>query len=160
MSWSDCGLQGIRAEFVMIARETEASMSEACRQFGVSRKTGYKWLRRYEASGLPGLADLSRRPRSSPLQMRGDTVVALVELHEKHKNWGPKKLRARLARGDCSPDMLPSLTTVARLAHRLGWSESRGRGRAQVQDGLVGEAAHSLQQGRVTCAWAGNGTLH
>lgn len=129
MSWSICGLQHARAEFVMIAREPDVSMSETCRQFGISRKTGYKWLRRYEVGGLSGLVELSRRPLSSPLQLNGNVVVALVKLHEAHKKWGPKKLRARLTKVGCNSDKVPSLATVARLARRLGWSEARGRGR-------------------------------
>jgi len=84
MSWSVRGLKDTRVEFVMVAGEADAAMSAACRQFGISRKTGYKWLRRYNTSGLEGLVDLSRRPRSSPLQLSGDAVVALVKLHEGH----------------------------------------------------------------------------
>ena len=130
MSWSICGLQDCRVEFVIIAREADASMSSACRQFHISRKTGYKWLRRYEASGLDGLLERSRRPRSSPLQLSGDVVVVLVKLHEDHEDWGPKKLLARLIRdGSCPDSKAPSLATVARLARRLDWSEAKGRGR-------------------------------
>jgi transposase InsO family protein len=133
MSWSVRELQDARMEFVMIAREDDASMSGACRHFGISRKTGYKWLYRYETSGLAGLVDQSRRPRSSPLQLSGDGVVALVELHGDHEDWGPKKLRARLKRDRLCPDnRVPSLATVARLARRLGWSEAKGRGRPRL----------------------------
>jgi transposase InsO family protein len=137
MSWSVPGLQGVRAEFVMIAREVEASMRAACRQYGISRKTGYKWLGRYERQWLDGLTDRSRRPRSSPLQLSGEVVVALVGLHVDHEAWGPKKLLARLRRVGVGPDRLPSLATAARLSRRLGWTESRGRGRpaATVADG-------------------------
>ena len=133
MSWSVRGLKDARVEFVMIAREADVSMSAACRQFGVSRKTGYKWLGRYEESGLDGLVDQSRRPRTSPLQLSGESVVALLDLHEKQKDWGPKKLRARLIRdGLCPEDSIPSLATVARLCRRLGWSETKGRGRPRT----------------------------
>ncbi len=134
MSWSVCGLQHARLEFVMIAREADANMSAACRHFGISRKTGYKWLRRYETSGLDGLVEQSRRPRFSPLQLSGDVVVALVKLHEAHDDWGPKKLRARLIRdGSCPDNIVPSLATVARLARRMGWTEAKGRGRPRLQ---------------------------
>ena len=137
MSWSIRGLQDTRVEFVTIAREVDASISAACRQFGISRKTGYKWLHRYETSGLDGLINRSRRPRSSPLQLSGDVVVTLVELHEGHEDWGPKKLRARLGRNGSWPDnKIPSLATVARLARRLGWTETKGRGRPRPQRAL------------------------
>lgn len=130
MSWSVRGLQDCRVEFVTIAREADANVSAACRCFGISRKTGYKWLQRYQAQGLHGLVNQSRRPRSSPLQLSGDVVVALLELHKDHKDWGPKKLLARLERnGSCRESKVPSLATVARLAQRLGWTQTKGRGR-------------------------------
>ena len=52
MSWTVCGLQRVRADFVMIARETDSVMAATCRQFNISRKTGYKWLGRYKKDGL------------------------------------------------------------------------------------------------------------
>ena len=130
MSWMVRGLQHARVEFVMIAREADVNISEACRRFGISRRTGYKWLDRYETSGLDGLVERSRRPKSSPLQLSGDVVVELVKLHDAYEDWGPKKLRARLRRnGACPDDKVPSLATVARLARRMGWTEAKGRGR-------------------------------
>ena len=90
MSWIVRGLQNARVEFVLIAREADSNMSETCRRFGISRKTGYKWLDRYETSGLDGLVERSRRPRSNPLQLSGDLVVELVRLHEGHEDWGQR----------------------------------------------------------------------
>jgi transposase InsO family protein len=133
MSWMVRGLQHARVEFVLIAREADSNISETCRRFGVSRKTGYKWLDRYKTSGLDGLVERSRRPKFSPLQLSGDAVVELVKLHEGHEDWGPKKLRARLKRnGSCPDGKVPSLATVARLARRMGWTEAKGRGRPPV----------------------------
>jgi len=137
MSWMVRGLQHARAEFVMIARETDVNKSEACRRFGISRKTGYKWLDRYKISGLDGLVERSRRPKSNPLQLSGDVVVELVKLHDGHEAWGPKKLRARLKRdGSCPDNSIPSLATVARLARRMGWTEAKGRGRPPLPRAL------------------------
>jgi putative transposase len=129
MSWSMCGLQRVRADFVMLAREDDVCMSAVCRQFGISRKTGYKWLRRYKDKGLDGLIDLSRRPLSSPLELSGDAVALLLELHTRYPGWGPKKLRARLIRDGRCQRKAPSVVTTARLARRLGWTKAKGRGR-------------------------------
>ena len=129
MSWSVSNVEHVRMEFVMIAREPDASMSEACRQFEISRKTGYKWLQRYQSDGLAGLSDRSRRPRSSPLKISGDVVVELVNLRTKHRHWGPKKLRARLVRKGVSLGHLPSLATIGRILRRSGLSETKRRGR-------------------------------
>jgi transposase-like protein len=65
-------------DFVMIARDPESSVSEACRQFCISRKTGYRWLNRYETGGPAGLTDRSRQPDSNPLRVSGDVVLELI----------------------------------------------------------------------------------
>jgi putative transposase len=140
MSWMVRGLQHARVEFVMIAREADVNVSEACRRFGISRKTGYKWLDRYETSGLDGLVERSRRPKSSPLQLSGDVVVDLVKLHENHQDWGPKKLRARLRRDvSCPDDSIPSLATVARLGGGGDGKEKKCRVRPLVPRALPTE---------------------
>jgi transposase-like protein len=56
----------LRKEFVMLARQPDANISELCRRFEISRKTAYKYLSRYAAKGTAGLADQSRRPQQSP----------------------------------------------------------------------------------------------
>jgi hypothetical protein len=81
VSWSVRGLKDAQVEFVLVAVEVDTNMSAACREFGISRKTGYQGLRRYKASGLEGLEDLSRRPRSSPLQLSGDAVVEVFRCY-------------------------------------------------------------------------------
>ena len=66
MPWKECSAVSCREEFVRLAQVEWAKMSELCRRFGVSRKTGYKWLGRYASTGASGLLDRSRRPRGSP----------------------------------------------------------------------------------------------
>jgi len=129
MSWRASGAQQLRAEFVLVASEPDVSTSAACRQFGVSRKTGYKWLRRYKDVGLCGLADRSRRPRSSPLSVSGALVLELVRLRREHPHWGPKKLRRLLLRTGFRPEEVPGVATVGRVLRRVGLSEAKGRGR-------------------------------
>ena len=129
MSWKATGVEHLRAEFVLLASEADVSKSAACREFGISRKTGYKWLRRYAELGLAGLGDRSRRPRSSPLQVAGSVVVELVRLRRAHPHWGPKKLRALLLRHGYRREELPSTATLGRILRRVGLSETKGRGR-------------------------------
>ena len=129
MSWKVSNAEHLRMEFVLIAREPGVTKSEACRQFAISRKTGYKWLRRYETDGLAGLADRSCRPGSSPLRVSGDVVVALVRLRQAHPPWGPKKLRVLLAREGFGQTEMPSVATIGRILLRAGLSERKGRGR-------------------------------
>jgi len=129
MSWREVGLDHLRTEFVMVAREPEVSKSAVCREFGISRKTGYKWLQRYAEQGLAGLVDRSRRPRRSPLEVSGAVVLELVRLRGEHPHWGPKKLRALLVRTGYRVGELPALATVGRILRRAGLSETKGRGR-------------------------------
>lgn len=68
------------------------TMTELCERYDVSRKTGYKWIARFEGEGLPGLTDRSRRPASSPNATDGGLVNAIVLLRRRHPHWGAKKL--------------------------------------------------------------------
>ncbi|RMD65538.1 helix-turn-helix domain-containing protein [Candidatus Parcubacteria bacterium] len=66
MPWKETCAMDERAEFVLAAREENRNLSALCRNFGISRKTGYKWLKRYEAGGLAGLRDLSPKAPPNP----------------------------------------------------------------------------------------------
>jgi transposase InsO family protein len=68
------------------------SFAELCDHYGISRKTGYKWVDRYLKLGPAGLEDQSRRPRSSPTQTAEPIVAALLETRQRHPPWGAKKI--------------------------------------------------------------------
>ena len=68
MPWKEVSLMSQREEFVAIAGKEGSNVSELCRRYGISRKTGYKWLNRYEREGREGLGDRSRKPDHSPLR--------------------------------------------------------------------------------------------
>ena len=87
----------LRDEFVLKAKAPGANISELCRDYGVSRKTGYKWLDRFDAGGLEALADMTRRPARS-IETSGEVVLRIQELRRAHPRWGPKKLRVLLQR--------------------------------------------------------------
>ncbi len=72
MAWKDVTTMSQRLEFVVLASAEGVNVSELCRRFGVSRKTGYKWLSRYAAEGSAGLVDQSRRPLESAALSRAD----------------------------------------------------------------------------------------
>jgi transposase len=85
-----------RAKFVTLHEQGLFSMSELCQRFGISRRTGYKWLDRFQQSGLDGLKDQSRKPHSSPRQTCLEVQEALRQVRRDHPTWGPKKLLAYL----------------------------------------------------------------
>lgn len=120
----------MREEFVLRAMEPGANVSAVCRELGVSRKTGYKWLERYRTQGRAGLADMSRRPHRSMHATDGEVVLRVLELRREHPRWGPKKLVAILER---DPKMkkrkVPSVRTVARILDRAGMPAARRKRR-------------------------------
>ena len=116
----------IREEFVLKVLEPDSCMKDLCSEYGISRKTGYKWLKRFQEQGIEGLRDMSRRPRSSPLRASGESVLQVLELRGRHPRWGPKKLHRILQRmnGDGSTPV-PSIRTIARILDRAGKIRSR-----------------------------------
>jgi putative transposase len=103
-------------------------MTEACRLFGVSRKTGYKWLERYKTYGPSGLEDESRAPKTIPWALEEDMVDLLVEVRRRHPTWGPRKVLDRLRLRH--PDLeLPAASTVGDLFRRRGLVERHRRRR-------------------------------
>jgi putative transposase len=94
-----------------------------CRRFGVSRKTGYKWRKRFKRQGLEGLKDQSRRPRRLSKVTAPELVCEIVATRMKHPSWGPKKLYAVL-RKSYPKRALPSRATIARVIDRVGLVEA------------------------------------
>src|SRR5512133_2036794 len=78
------------------AGQGRVDVAELCRMHGVSRPTGYRWIRRYMQSGfdLRAMADRSSRPHSSPTAVDDDVQDYVVTLRKQHPRWGPRKLRA------------------------------------------------------------------
>ena len=66
MPWRTSSAMSQRHEFVMLASQEQANIRQLCGRFGIGPATAYKWLHRFEAHGLPGLEELSRRPQHSP----------------------------------------------------------------------------------------------
>src|SRR5438045_4926310 len=97
MPWAQTDAMSERLRFVVALRERKSSFSSLCAAFGVAPKTGYKWLHQFEAEGLAGLQDRSRRPKSNGRAISAAVSERLVELRHAHPTWGPKKLVAWLA---------------------------------------------------------------
>lgn len=116
MPWGVVNLMSLREEFVRLCEGKEVSLSELCRRFGISRKTGYKWVSRYRARGSDGLADLSRRPKCHPRQMESWKEEAIVELRKRHPTWGARKIRWLLK--NHGAESVPACSTITAVFHR------------------------------------------
>jgi transposase InsO family protein len=101
-------------------------MVELCREFGISRKTGYKWLARFKEKGVVGLLDRSRRPRGNRLAISADMVTQIVAKKQKHPRWGAKKIWILLVREHRFDDV-PSLSTINRVLYQSGLVKTRRR---------------------------------
>ncbi len=88
-----------RGALVKLALASGANRSELCRDFGISRKTGYKWLERYRAAGGESLGDRSRRPHTSPSRTDDATVEEVLRIRAASNNaWGGRKIALTLAK--------------------------------------------------------------
>src|SRR3989337_2881704 len=108
--WQECNRMDERLKFVARLLDGE-KMAVLCREFGISRKTGYKLINRYNDSGLEGLTDRSRRPYRHANQLPFQIEKLIVRAKKDKPNWGAPKIRKRLAR--LYPDVhCPAISTL------------------------------------------------
>lgn len=128
MAWKMVLPMEERFKFVLAVEHRDICIAELCRQFGISRKTGYKWITRYRAGGLEGLRERSRRPLSCPHKTEQLWVDRIIQQKLKHPRWGPKKIRILLQeKGWSGP--VPAASTIGNILDRAGLVKPRKRGR-------------------------------
>jgi transposase InsO family protein len=118
MPWKVLTPMSEKKEFIALVSSCQSNISELCRRFGISRKTAYKWINRYEADGESGLGEKSRKPCSSPNQTSLETQEAIIEIRKNLPTWGGRKIRHLLARFDFDP--VPAKSTVNSILKRNG----------------------------------------
>jgi transposase InsO family protein len=118
MPWKERSVMSIRRELVLKALAKEATVAELCRRYEVSRKTAYKWIRRFQERGVDGLVDEPRRPEHSPKELSAQATLDIVRLRQQHPTWGPRKLQRLLARAAVDVEAVPSERTIARVLER------------------------------------------
>ena len=119
MPWRECSVTQERLRFVARLLEGEG-MSEVCRSFGISRKTGYKIFNRYKDQGLDALADRSRRPVRYANQLPDQVERLIVDLKRDKPHWGARKIRELLVRKLAGDVRLPAKSTVHAVLDRHG----------------------------------------
>jgi putative transposase len=119
MPWKDTTPMHQRTLFIADHLRGIRSVTELCAEYGISRKTAYKWIDRYIRRGALGLEDRSRRPRRTPSATPTPIVDALIALRHRHPTWGPKKLLAYLRRRHPTWS-LPGRSVTAALLKRHG----------------------------------------
>jgi len=126
MPWQEQSPMDLRMRFVTEWQSGCWTMTELCADYQISRKTGYKWIARYEASGPRGLHDQSRRPHDSPRATDPEVVAALVALRKRRPRWGARKL-LRVARRRDGRVAWPSRSTLCALLKARGLVAPRRR---------------------------------
>lgn len=120
-----------RVRFIAALRTGALTMAEACRLFGISRKSGYKWLERYETQGVRGLEEQSRAPHTVPWATGDKVSRLLVETRRAHPTWGAGKILDVLANQGCTLE-LPAPSTAHEVLKRHGLVEGRKRRRQLI----------------------------
>lgn len=149
MPWSQTTPMHERTLFIADHLRGTRSVLELCAEYGISRKTGYKWIERYIRRGPAGLEDRSRRPRHAPNATAPIVVDALVALRRRHPTWGAKKLLAVLRRRHPGWP-LPKRSAVCQLLKRHGLVRRRTPRRVIGHPGRPGAAI--LAPNHVWCA--------
>ena len=131
-----------RAAFIRTWEAGIFTMKELCEHFGVSRKTGYKWVARYRERGLCGLQDLSRAPHGCPHQTPQWIAEEIIEVKRSMVRWGPKKIISELRRAKPEVDW-PAVSTAGAILKRAGLVKQRRPRRRWKHPGVPAIAVHN-----------------
>lgn len=133
MPWKECSVLNERLKFINSLLEGE-SMAGLCREFGISRKTGYKLWNRYQNSGAKALTDRSRKPHRFSAQLAEQVERVLVRMKKEKPHWGAMKIRELFKRR--YPDIAtPAVSTIHALLDRHGLVNCRKRRRRYKANG-------------------------
>lgn len=126
MTWKHTDPMNERVKFIAAYLAAEEAFADLCVRFEVSRKTGYKWVERYENGGVQALVNQSRAPLSHPHAVSDAVVTAILAARRKHPRWGPKKLLVVLRRQQLEL-ALPAASTVGSILRKHGVIHTRKR---------------------------------
>ncbi len=129
MAWRTMEVRDQRVRFVVRASRGEESLAALCREFEISRPTGYQWLRRYEWGGVAAVEELTRRPQHSPERTSDEVEQQVIELRRERPDWGARKLQVLLQRQGTQL----ATRTVHRILLRHGLVREQDQHRAARQ---------------------------
>ena len=125
MPWKETLKMDQKIKFAQEALYTSNFLA-LCKEYGISRKTGYKWKERYQEHGASGMADQSRRPHNHSSALSEEVVCEIILLKLAHRKWGPAKIR-ELYRRKHQKSELPSESSFKRVLAKAGLTEKRKR---------------------------------
>lgn len=135
MPWSETCPMNERQRFIENWLCAEWNFSTLCQSYGISRKTGYKWLERFKAGGIDDLADQSRACKRHPNATLAPIEARIVAFRHHHPFWGPRKIKKRL--GILHPDLSwPASSTIGSILKQHGLARPRRkRSRTPIYEG-------------------------
>jgi transposase InsO family protein len=149
MGWRQLAAGDERLRFIEECKSREWSIAEVCRRFEISRKTGYKWLDRYESGGMDALKDRTHAAHRNPRQVPEQVEDAIVGARGKHPHWGPARLRAWLHK--TAPEIQwPALSTIGEVLRRHGLAVPREKRQKTISSNQP--LQHSREPNLVWCA--------
>lgn len=132
MPWQQTDPMLERSKFIAAHQSGLYSMTELCTRFGISRKTGYKWLARYDEGGAEALLDRSRAPKTCSHRTSERAAELIVSTRQKHPDWGARKILAYLEPRHAEIQ-LPAASTATDLLRRRGLIKPRRSQRRKVE---------------------------
>jgi transposase InsO family protein len=144
MPWAEVSTMSLRYEFVMLSLQPDANMSQLCRSFEISRKTGYKWRSRFAAAKDPqALADRSRRPHRSPTCTAAQMQAAVLQMR-RQRRWGGRKIQCRLK--NLGYSQVPAPSTISGILKRHGLIDPKESARRELPQRFERERPNELWQ--------------
>lgn len=126
MAWRNVLPMDERLRFVYEAQLNRWTVTELCRRYGISRKTGYKWLKRFDQQGFDGMQERSRAPKHCPHRTCDKVVERVLAERKRHPKWGPKKIAKVLSSAGCGFNV-PAPSTIGEILKRHGLVKRRRR---------------------------------
>ena len=142
LPWKETSPEDEQVRFIEQCQGGRVTLVEACRQFGISRKTGYRRLQRFRTCGWSGLGDRSRAPHSHPNETPRAIAERLIGAKQAHPTWGPKKVVASLRRVEPRVRW-PAPSTAGNILDRAGLVRRRKRRRHAAAWGEPFASAHN-----------------
>jgi len=124
MPFTTRSIMSQRIEFCLLASKSGSNISDLCRRYEISRRTGYKWLERYKEKGGKGLLDHSKRPYNFPNKTCTEIEEYVIKLRKNDPEWGSKKLHKLICKdkevGKYRHEVIPCKTTITKILSRHG----------------------------------------
>jgi transposase InsO family protein len=150
MPFIELSIMSQRLEFCIMASKDASNLSDLCRRFNITRRTGYKWLQRYQDEGLLGLEDQCKRPDNFPNQVATYIEHYVVKLRESDPDWGAKKLHKIICnhkeQGTYLHPTIPCKTTITKILKRNGLISSNSSKQSKCFERFEYEYPNELWQ--------------